>query len=139
MFEPAPEREYAAVVTNREGPGDELIHWHRGKCGTVERAHDWLKNDVGARRFPSSRFGANAAWYRLAALALNLCQAMRRIAFPGRPRGERLRTFRFWFLNRAGRAIRRAGRYVALFSRLASEALRAALHARGALAQLTPL
>jgi hypothetical protein len=35
LFDPTPPPKYVAVVTNREGPGDELIHWHREKCGTT--------------------------------------------------------------------------------------------------------
>jgi hypothetical protein len=44
--------------------GQALLNWQRQRCGTVEWAHDVLKNDFAARVLPSGRFGANAAWYR---------------------------------------------------------------------------
>lgn len=138
LFEPAPQREYVAVVTNREGRGDELIHWHREKCGTVEHVHDWIKHDVGGRHFPSSAFGANAAWYRLSILALNLYQALATLALPQAWRGERLSTARFRWLNRAGRVIRHARRYVMVLSHLAAGLLTVCLEARAALARLAP-
>jgi len=75
FFDPPPP-EYVALVTNRSGPGDALTHWHREKCGTIEHVHDWIKHDVGAEHFPCGAFGANAAWYRLALLALNVFQAV---------------------------------------------------------------
>ena len=53
------------VVTNRDDPqgGDagELLRWHRGKAGTVEHAHDVLRNELAASALPSQKFGANAA------------------------------------------------------------------------------
>jgi len=90
--------EHFAVVTNRwEMEGSELLNWQRGRCGTVEWAHDVLKNDLGARTFPSNRFGANAAWYRLNVLAFNLKAALTRVALPKyahvRPHTLRVRLF----------------------------------------------
>jgi hypothetical protein len=118
LFEPSPQRKYVAVVTNREGRGDDLIHWHREKCGTVEHVHDWIKHDVGGRHFPSSAFGANAAWYRLSILALNLYQALATLALPHAWRGAR--------------------RYVVVLSNLAAGLLTVCLEARAALARLAP-
>ena len=80
------------MVTNREGRGDELILWHREKRGTVGHVHDWIKHDVRGRHFPSSAFGANAAWYRLSILALNLYNALATVALRHAWRGERLAT-----------------------------------------------
>lgn len=137
FFEEAPERRYVAIVTNRhELPGPELIHWQREKCGTVEQAHDWLKHDVGARLFPSSRFGANAAWYRLAVLALNLYVAVNRLALPEDWHGQRLPTARFRFFNRAGRVLRHARRYLVVLSHLALPLAERYLEARRVLAAL---
>lgn len=69
-----------AVVTNRwRMEGNELLNWGRQRCGTVEWAHDLLKNDFAARTFPSGKFGANAAWYRFNVLAFNLKVALTKI------------------------------------------------------------
>jgi hypothetical protein len=137
LFEPPPP-DYVAVVTNRTGPGDAIIHWHREKCGTIEHVHDWIKHDVGGRYFPSGAFGANAAWYRLAILALNLFQALSALALPEAWRTERLGTVRFRWLNRAGRVIRHARRYLVVLSHLAADLLTVCLDARRTLARLAP-
>ena len=137
LFETPPEERYVALVTNRDLPAPELIHWHREKCGTVEQAHDRLKHDVGARLFPSGHFGANAAWYRLAVIALNLYVAMTHLGLPEEWRGDRLSTARFRFLNRAGRVIRHARRYVVVLSTLAASLVTSYLGVREAFAALT--
>jgi hypothetical protein len=134
LFEPAPGPEYVAVVTNREGPGDVLIHWHREKCGTVEHVHDWLKHDLGCQYFPSGAFGANAAWYRLGILALNLHQALAWVALPASWRSHRVKTVRLWLWTVAGRVVRHARRWVVVVSALAGEALQVCVAARAALA-----
>lgn len=68
---------YLSLVTNRwDGDPTDLIGWHREKCGSVERAHDELKNDLGARVLPCEKFGANAAWYRLCTVAFNLASLL---------------------------------------------------------------
>lgn len=136
LFEPPPGPEYVALVTNRGGPGQELIHWHREKCGTVEHVHDWLKHDVGCEYFPSSAFGANAAWYRLGVLALNLHQALAWVALPESWRRRRVKTVRLWLWTAAGRVVRHARRWTVVLSALAGEALRVCVAARQALAAI---
>ena len=96
---------YFAVVTNRwEMDGSALLNWQRQRCGTVEWAHDLLKNDFAARVFPCGRFGANAAWYRFNVLAFNLKVAMTKIGLPNYVR-VRPHTFRMRLLQVAGRVI----------------------------------
>ena len=96
---------YFAVVTNRwEMDGNALLSWQRQRCGTVEWAHDLLKNDFAARVFPCGRFGANAAWYRFNVLAFNLKVAMTKIGLPNYIRA-RPHTFRMRLLQVAGRVI----------------------------------
>lgn len=89
------ETKYLAVVSNRwELPATDLVRWHWGKAGTIEFVHDVTKNELGARVPPSGRFGANAAWYRLALLTYNVLTVLRRVALPERfaeARPERLR------------------------------------------------
>lgn len=137
LFEPPPEDRYVAIVTNRDLPAPELIHWHREKCGTVEKMHDMLKHDVGARLFPSSVFGACAAWYRLAILALNLYTAMKHSILPKEFETQRLPTTRFRFLNRAGRVIRHARRFVVVLSHVAAALATSYIQVREALGALT--
>jgi len=108
--------EYFAVVTNRwDMGGNELLSWHRGKCGTVEQAHDMLKNDMGARVLPSGRYGANAAWYRLNVLAFNLMRTLGRIALRGYE-GKRPYTMRKHTLQIAARVVSSSRQRTVTFS-----------------------
>lgn len=96
---------YFAVVTHRwEMNGNDLLNWSRQRCGTVEWAHDLMKNDFAARVLPCGRFGANAAWYRFNVLAFNLKVAMAKIGLPDFIRA-RPHTFRMRLLQVAGRVI----------------------------------
>jgi hypothetical protein len=64
---------HLAVVTNRwELTGNDVVRWHWEKAGTIEEAHDVMKNDLGAGTMPSKLFGANAAWYRLCGVTYNV-------------------------------------------------------------------
>jgi len=49
------------TVTNLNWDGGEVIRWQRGKS---EEAHSVMKGDlaVAGGKFPSGKFGANAAW-----------------------------------------------------------------------------
>jgi len=51
--------------------------------GTIEHAHDVLKNGLAAGCFPSGKFGANAAWVRLNAMLYNLLSLLKRETLPG--------------------------------------------------------
>lgn len=101
-----------AIVTNRPDPpggsGLDLIRWHRGKAGTVEQAHDVLKNELAGAALPSQRFGANAAWFRLNVLLYNLLSAFKRVALPPDLHRARPKRLRFVLLNSMGKVVRHA-------------------------------
>lgn len=44
-------------VTNHTLPGEEVIHWHRQRCGNSEKAHSIMKEDLAGGRLPSGDFG----------------------------------------------------------------------------------
>jgi Transposase DDE domain group 1 len=72
-----------AVATNlREWSAAKLLEWHRQKAGTIEAVHHVLKNELAAGVLPCGRFGANAAWLRLAVLTHNVLTALKRLALP---------------------------------------------------------
>jgi len=114
-----------AIVTNRDDPpggnGLDLIRWHRGKAGTVEPAHDVLKNELAAAALPSQRFGANAAWFRLNVLLYNLLSAFKRAALPPELHRARPKRLRFVLFNAIGKVVRHARETLL---RLCSEARR---------------
>jgi len=63
---------YFAGVTNLwEWPPKRLLAWHREKAGSIEALHDVIKNQLAGGVMPCGRFGANAAWLRLAVLTYN--------------------------------------------------------------------
>lgn len=97
-----------AVVTNRTLPGDDIIRWYRIRCGKPEEAHSVMKEDLAGGRLPSKRFGANAAWWAIMILALNLSVAMKRLVLG--PIDEswiprRMKAIRFLFIGLPGRVV----------------------------------
>jgi hypothetical protein len=100
---------YFAVVTNMwSWDGERLLQWQRERCGTVEKVHDVIKNDLAGGVFPAKRFFANAAWWRLNALTYNVLSVMKRKALPASWWPLRLKALRFHLLNIAGRVIEHA-------------------------------
>ena len=74
---------YFAVVTNLwEWTPKRLLEWHREKAGSIEAVHDVIKNELAGGVMPCGRFGANAAWLRLAVLTHNVLTALQRLALP---------------------------------------------------------
>jgi len=101
------------IVTNRHTlPGNDLIHWYRGRCGDSERVHSIQKRDLAGGRFPSGQFGANAAWWQLVVLAFNLNALMQRHVFPKKLRKSRLKALRFELIHLPGRVIHHARRWI---------------------------
>lgn len=109
LFADGSEVKYFAVVTNRwELDGAKLLQWHRQKAGTIEQVHDIVKNDLGGGVLPCGRFGANAAWLRIALLAHNVLVALKWIALPPEMLGARPKRLRFALFVRAGRLVHHA-------------------------------
>ena len=97
---------YYAIVTNIwDWEGDEVIRWQRGRCGSIEKVHDVLKNDLGAGVMPCKRFFANATWYRINCLTYNVLSVMKRKALPESWWMVRLKALRFHLFRIAGRVI----------------------------------
>lgn len=94
------------VVTNRlEVAGDELIQWHRLRCGKSEEIHAVMKDDLAGGRLPSGKFGANASWWGIMILALNLHSAFKQLALGGEWIRKRLKGIRFSLIHVAGRVV----------------------------------
>jgi len=98
-----------AVVSNIQAwKPARLLQWHREKAGTIEAVHDVLNNELSAGVLPCGRFGANAAWLRLAVLTYNTLTALKRIALPAELLQARPKRLRFLFFNTAGRFVQHA-------------------------------
>ena len=100
------------VVTNRDLPGDELIHWQRQRCGASEMAHSVMKEELAGGKLPSKRFGANAAWWAIMLLAYNLHSAMKRLVLGGAWVSKRLKAIRYSFIHLAARVLEHGRRLI---------------------------
>lgn len=106
-----------AVVTNLDWAGDEVIHWYRERCGKSEEAHATMKTDLAGGRMPSGKLGANAAWWAVMILALNLNEIMKRqvlarVEGARRWARARMKTLRFHLVNIAARVVRHQRRLI---------------------------
>jgi hypothetical protein len=106
LFQDGTPYHYFAVVTNIwSWDGERLLQWQRERCGTVEKTHDVLKNDLAGGVMPAKRFFANAAWWRLNALTYNVLSVMKRKSLPSSWWPVRLKALRYHLLCIAGRVI----------------------------------
>lgn len=101
--------QYFAVATNVfDWKMQRLIQWHREKAGTIEHIHDILKNELAAGAMPCGRFGANAAWLRMAVITHNVLTALKRIGLSAEYLNARPKRLRFLFFHLPGRVIHHA-------------------------------
>ncbi len=97
---------YYAVVTNLwEWDGERVLRWQRERCGTVEKVHDVLKNDLAGGVMPCGRYFANAAWWRLNCLCYNVISVMKRKALPPSFWPARMKALRFHLIGVAGKVV----------------------------------
>jgi hypothetical protein len=93
------------LVTNMEMEGEELIHWHRERCGKSEEAHAVMKNDLAGGRLPSGSFGENAAWWWCMILAFNLNALMKSLVLGEKWKDKRMKAIRFNIIHIPARII----------------------------------
>lgn len=96
------------IVTNVDWGADAVIAFHAGRCGKSEEAHKILKEDFAGGVMPSSEFGANAAWWAIAVLAMNLASAMKHLVLGDVWAKRRMKAIRFLLINVPGRVILKA-------------------------------
>jgi len=113
LFNDGHDRKHFAVVTNRTERADRVIEWHREKAGTIEHTHDEMKNELAAAALPSQKFGANAAWFALNAVAYNVLAALRAAAPDPELRVARVKRLRYALLL-AGARLTRFSRKITL-------------------------
>jgi len=101
-----------AVVTNRTLPGDEVIRWHRERCGKSEEAHAVMKEDLAGGQLPSGLFGVNAAWWAIMVLAHNLNAVMKRLVLGPAWVAKRMKALRFALINLPARVLHHARRLI---------------------------
>jgi hypothetical protein len=122
LFADGSEFRYFAVATNQwEWSAKKLLEWHREKAGSIEALHDVLKNELAAGVMPCGRFGANAAWLRLALLTHNILTGLKRIALKPEWLEARPKRLRFHFFFSPGKLTHHARRLVARVGRKLAE------------------
>ena len=100
-----------AVVSNLwDWPAKRLLEWHREKAGSIEAAHDVIKNELAGGVMPAKYFGANAAWLRLAVLTFNVLTALKRLALPPELLAARPKRLRFLIFTMPGKLVHHARR-----------------------------
>jgi hypothetical protein len=101
-----------AIVTNRRNEGAaELIRWHYGRCGKSEEAHSIMKEDFSGGQMPSSKFGANAAWWALMILSMNFESMLKRLVLGDAYVSRRMKAIRHALINTAGRIVHHSRQY----------------------------
>ena len=124
LFSDGSEFRYFAVATNQwDWSAKKLLEWHREKAGSIEALHNVLKNELAAGVMPCGRFGANAAWLRMAVLTHNVLTGLKRIALKPEWLEARPKRLRFHFFFSPGKLIHHARRLLARVGRRASELL----------------
>lgn len=100
------------LVSNMNWEGESLIHWSRKRCGNSEHVHSEMKESFAGGQLPSGKFGANAAWWWMMVLALNLTSMMKRLVLCDLPvsgkskwESSRMKKVRFWLIHIPGRVI----------------------------------
>lgn len=122
LFEDGVLTKHFAVVTKRfDFEAKRLLEWHREKAGTIEALHDVLKNELAAGVMPCARFGANAAWLRLAVMTHNVLTGLKRIALKPDYLRARPKRLRFKIFCSPGKLIHHARRLLARVGRKLGE------------------
>jgi len=105
-----------AVVTNTNLSGPELVAWYRQRCGKSEEAHSVMKSHLAGGKLPSGNFGANAAWWTIMLLALNLNELMKRLVLGESWITKRLKAIRAHVICVAARVVEHAWQVVVRLS-----------------------
>ena len=92
--------------------GEKIIRWQRKRSGKAEEIHHILKEELGGGHVPSKRFGANAAWWTIAVLALNLHNLLKHILLPEDYGKSRPKSLRFLLYTMVGKIVTHGRRTV---------------------------
>lgn len=101
------------IVTNiaeEDMDGGDIIDWLHKRCGKSEAIHTAMKDDLAGGTLPSGDFGANAAWWGMMIIALNLNVIMKKLALSKSMANSRMKAIRFTIINIPGRIVTRSRR-----------------------------
>ena len=99
-----------AIISNigEDWSNEQIVEWYSKRCGGGEAVHSILKSDLAGGQLPSSKFGANAAWWKVAVLAHNLHMLLEKLALPKGLVGSRFKKLRYHLINVPARLVQHA-------------------------------
>jgi hypothetical protein len=99
-----------AIISNigEDWSNEQVVEWYSKRCGGGEAVHSVLKSDLAGGQLPSSKFGANAAWWKITVLAHNLHMLLEKLALPKGLAGSRYKRLRYHLINVPARLIQHA-------------------------------
>jgi hypothetical protein len=97
-----------ALVTTLDWEADRVIWWLRERCGKSEEVHAIMKDDLAGGRLPSQLFGANAAWWIIMLIALNLNMTMKWLVLGRKWLSRRMKAVRYHIIQVGGRLVNHA-------------------------------
>lgn len=116
LFQSATHTHQVIVTDDLTAGYETVIKRHRGRCGSVEYAHNQM-NQCGMDVMPSGDFGVNAAWYSLGCLTHNLLRLMQNHLLPEELKRCEIQTLRFRFIRTAALLIKKARGLIMRFCR----------------------
>lgn len=129
------------LVTNMDWDGGSLIHWSRKRCGYSEHVHSEMKESFCGGQLPSGKFGANAAWWWIMVMAINLTTILKRLVLSGissKWKTCRMKRIRYWLINIPGRVILESKKLIVRLTR-GHQAFKLLINARKRIALLGTL
>jgi len=101
------------IVTNKlEEDGNEIVGFHRCRCGKSEEVHQILKDELGGGHVASGKFGTEAAWWNIAVMSLSLLNLFKRNFLPEESHTYRPKAMRYAFFVMIGRFVKHARKMV---------------------------
>jgi hypothetical protein len=111
MFEQTQPR-YHVIASNRRELAEATLLWYRQRGEVSENGIKELKIGFGLERMPCGQFAANAAFFRIGAIAHNLFVLFKRSALGEGWQRHRVTTVRWRLLHLPGKVVRHAGAWV---------------------------
>ncbi len=105
LFEPQGYRHYV-IATNRDELSASEVVWFHNDRGQVENSIKELKLGFGMEQMTSGDFRANAVWFAVGVLAMNLVQGMKLLFLDPDWKTKTVATLRWQLIQVAGRLVR---------------------------------
>jgi hypothetical protein len=99
---------YHAVLTDQEGPAEELLAFHRNRQDQSENVNKEQIGGFGLSKLPCRELMANAAYFQIALLAHIVFVAFKHLVLPESWKNLTIKTVRFRMIRLAGIVRRRA-------------------------------